>query len=102
MTIRAMGPRILVRETQLQSREHAGIHLILREPDKLSSGKVLSIGKHAKVEALGLSEGDTVWFRRECGVQPGDDSQLVFLLAEQLEAVGEGNVMALNRRPDKS
>lgn len=103
MTIRAMGPRILVRETQLRSREVNGVHVILREPDKESFGEVLSLGKHPRVEALGLSEGDTVLYRRECGEELGH-SGLVFLFADQLDAKAEGDftLLSLNRRPDKS
>ncbi len=91
-----MGARILVRENNHESREIGGLHVILREKDKLSSGEVLSVGKHPKVDALGLQLGDTVWFRRECGVEAGEVG-MVFLLTEQLEAEGEADVVSLGR-----
>ena len=97
INIKAMGPRVLVRETQLQSREINGLHIVLREPDKLQHGTVLSVGQHPHNDELGVSVGDTVWYRRECGSPVSDD--LVFLLSEHLDAVGDAEVMALVRSP---
>ena len=98
MTIRAMGPRILVRENNHASRQIGALYVHRLEKDKLCSGTVLSIGAHPKNTALGVELGDTVWFRRECGVQAGADESLVFLLSEQLEAIGDADVVALTRR----
>lgn len=96
--IRAMGPRILVRENNHASRQIGAIYVHRLEKDKLCSGEVLSIGRHPKVEALGLSVGETVWFKRECGVQAGADESLVFLLAEQLDGEGQAEAVSLTRR----
>lgn len=94
--IRAIGPRVLVRERALQSRDVNGIHVILREKDKLQSGEVLSVGNHPRIASLGIEVGQTVWYRRECGSEVGDD--LVFLHADMLEASGQAQVVALTRR----
>ena len=99
MTIRARGPRILVRETQLKSREVNGVYVVLNEPDKELFGEVISLGNHPRVSALELSVGDTVLYKRHCGEQLGH-SDLVFLYADQVDAkaVGDFTISSIARR----
>ena len=97
MSIRARGPRLLVRENEgHQSRDINGVFVVLREKDKLVSGQVLSVGDHPKARALGVEVGETVWFRRECGYEVGGG--LLFLNVDHLEAAGEGMTQAIVKR----
>jgi co-chaperonin GroES (HSP10) len=97
-SIRAMGPRILVRENNHASRKIGALYVQRLEKDRLCSGEVLSVSKHPQIAALGVEVGDTVWFKRECGAQAGDDDTLLFLLADMLEAVGEAEVQSFTLR----
>jgi co-chaperonin GroES (HSP10) len=87
--LRPRGQRVLVKELDsLTCETSSGIVVQRFEARKVCSGVVIAVGEHCP----DVNVGDTVHYRRECGI-PWRDK--VLLKYDMLEAVGDAEVLAL-------
>jgi len=68
MSIRPIGDRILVRETQEEATTKSGIVLPdTVDKEKKAEGKIVAIGQGVEVQKLSLQVGQTVLFSKYAG-----------------------------------